>query len=100
MAAGDGRGEAQVWCEAVMRVLEIAGCRLQRAVVQCSDRQSMGGGRECEAGRLQFWCEWDAVECRGLVWSWNAAAGAPRGYPCSPSCFFGVAHHRNFYIGN
>ena len=24
MAAGDGRGEAQVWCEAVMRVLEIA----------------------------------------------------------------------------
>jgi hypothetical protein len=56
--------------------------------VQCSDRQSMGGGRECEAGRLQFWCEWgrSRVSRFGLVL--ERGGGSSEGLSLQPIMFF------------
>jgi hypothetical protein len=59
-------------------------------------------GRQCSVATGRVWAEagsakregcsfgvnGDAVECRGLVWSWNAAAGASEGLSLQPIMFF------------
>jgi hypothetical protein len=91
MAAGDGRGEAQVWWEVVAGA---GGCRGRYCRVQPGRGWAeKGSAKRTKAAALECVDE-DVVE----VWSWNAAVGPTSEGPSLQAILCGAAHHRNFLL--